>query len=68
MFTTADHEYMTLALRLAEKGLFSTTPNPRVGSFWPITGKLLGKALILKLANRMQKSWHCAMPSNTIPT
>ena len=31
MFTAADHEYMALALRLAERGLYTTTPNPRVG-------------------------------------
>lgn len=31
MFSAADHEYMALALRLAERGLYTTTPNPRVG-------------------------------------
>ena len=31
MFSAADHEFMALALRLAERGLNSTTPNPRVG-------------------------------------
>lgn len=31
MFSAADHEFMAQALRLAERGLFSTTPNPRVG-------------------------------------
>lgn len=31
MFSTADNEYMALALRLAEQGLDSTSPNPRVG-------------------------------------
>lgn len=31
MFSTADHTYMTLALRLAEQGLYTTQPNPRVG-------------------------------------
>jgi diaminohydroxyphosphoribosylaminopyrimidine deaminase/5-amino-6-(5-phosphoribosylamino)uracil reductase len=30
-FTAADHAHMAEALRLAELGLFSTTPNPRVG-------------------------------------
>jgi diaminohydroxyphosphoribosylaminopyrimidine deaminase/5-amino-6-(5-phosphoribosylamino)uracil reductase len=30
-FTAADHGYMARALRLAEQGLYSTTPNPRVG-------------------------------------
>ncbi|MCE9632574.1 MAG: bifunctional diaminohydroxyphosphoribosylaminopyrimidine deaminase/5-amino-6-(5-phosphoribosylamino)uracil reductase RibD [Methylophilales bacterium] len=31
MFTAADHAHMTQALRLAERGLYTTTPNPRVG-------------------------------------
>jgi diaminohydroxyphosphoribosylaminopyrimidine deaminase/5-amino-6-(5-phosphoribosylamino)uracil reductase len=31
MFSAADHEFMTRALRLAEQGLYGTSPNPRVG-------------------------------------
>jgi diaminohydroxyphosphoribosylaminopyrimidine deaminase / 5-amino-6-(5-phosphoribosylamino)uracil reductase len=31
MFSASDHAYMAQALRLAEKGLYSTSPNPRVG-------------------------------------
>ncbi len=31
MFSRHDHECMSLAIRLARKGLFSTDPNPRVG-------------------------------------
>jgi len=31
MFSAADHEFMARALQLARKGLFTTTPNPRVG-------------------------------------
>ncbi|HQR04223.1 MAG: bifunctional diaminohydroxyphosphoribosylaminopyrimidine deaminase/5-amino-6-(5-phosphoribosylamino)uracil reductase RibD [Proteobacteria bacterium] len=30
-FSAADHGHMTRALRLAARGLFSTSPNPRVG-------------------------------------
>ena len=30
-FTADDHAYMTRALALAERGMFTTTPNPRVG-------------------------------------
>ncbi|MDR2837525.1 MAG: bifunctional diaminohydroxyphosphoribosylaminopyrimidine deaminase/5-amino-6-(5-phosphoribosylamino)uracil reductase RibD [Azonexus sp.] len=30
-FTAADHQAMALALQLAERGLFTTSPNPRVG-------------------------------------
>lgn len=31
MFSPADYVFMSYALRLAEKGLYSTAPNPRVG-------------------------------------
>ncbi|MEZ5653597.1 MAG: bifunctional diaminohydroxyphosphoribosylaminopyrimidine deaminase/5-amino-6-(5-phosphoribosylamino)uracil reductase RibD [Burkholderiaceae bacterium] len=31
MFSEIDHDHMSRALALAERGLFSTTPNPRVG-------------------------------------
>lgn len=31
MYSAADHEWMTRALRLAEQGLYTTSPNPRVG-------------------------------------
>ena len=31
MFSAADHDFMALALRFARRGLYSTTPNPRVG-------------------------------------
>lgn len=30
-WSAADHRYMALALQLAEKGLYTTRPNPRVG-------------------------------------
>ncbi len=31
MFSTADHDFMSQALTLAEHGLYTTEPNPRVG-------------------------------------
>ena len=31
MFTAADHDFMARALELAARGLFTATPNPRVG-------------------------------------
>jgi diaminohydroxyphosphoribosylaminopyrimidine deaminase/5-amino-6-(5-phosphoribosylamino)uracil reductase len=31
MFSASDHDFMARALRLAELGLYTTTPNPRVG-------------------------------------
>lgn len=42
-FTAADHQYMAQALRLAERGLFTTTPNPRVGCVIVKDGKVMGE-------------------------
>jgi diaminohydroxyphosphoribosylaminopyrimidine deaminase/5-amino-6-(5-phosphoribosylamino)uracil reductase len=43
MFTPADREFMARALRLAERGLFTTTPNPRVGSVVVRDGEVVGE-------------------------
>jgi diaminohydroxyphosphoribosylaminopyrimidine deaminase/5-amino-6-(5-phosphoribosylamino)uracil reductase len=43
MFSAADHEYMALALRLAQQGFCTTTPNPRVGCVVVRDGKLVGE-------------------------
>ncbi|GAO36974.1 riboflavin biosynthesis protein RibD [Sulfuricella sp. T08] len=42
MFSAADHEFMARALRLAEKGLYTTTPNPRVGCVIVNDDKVVG--------------------------
>lgn len=42
MFSAVDHEFMALALRLAEKGLYTTTPNPRVGCVIVRDSKVVG--------------------------
>ena len=42
MYTPADSEYMALALRLAEQGLYSTSPNPRVGCVLVKDGRVIG--------------------------
>ncbi|UJP04841.1 MAG: bifunctional diaminohydroxyphosphoribosylaminopyrimidine deaminase/5-amino-6-(5-phosphoribosylamino)uracil reductase RibD [Nitrosomonas sp.] len=42
MFTAIDHLYMAHALRLAERGLCTTTPNPRVGCVIVRDGQLMG--------------------------
>ncbi|HRE17814.1 MAG TPA: bifunctional diaminohydroxyphosphoribosylaminopyrimidine deaminase/5-amino-6-(5-phosphoribosylamino)uracil reductase RibD [Rhodocyclaceae bacterium] len=42
MFSPADHAYMAQALRLAERGLFTTTPNPRVGCVLVKDGLVVG--------------------------
>jgi diaminohydroxyphosphoribosylaminopyrimidine deaminase/5-amino-6-(5-phosphoribosylamino)uracil reductase len=43
MFTPADREFMARALRLAERGLFTTTPNPRVGAVVVRDGEVVGE-------------------------
>ena len=43
MFSPLDHEYMTRALRLAEQGLATTTPNPRVGCVIVRDGAIVGE-------------------------
>lgn len=48
MFTAADHQYMSQALRLAEQGLYTTTPNPRVGCVIVKDGKVIGEGAHLK--------------------
>ncbi|MDR2240821.1 MAG: bifunctional diaminohydroxyphosphoribosylaminopyrimidine deaminase/5-amino-6-(5-phosphoribosylamino)uracil reductase RibD [Zoogloeaceae bacterium] len=42
-FTAADHDFMARALRLAEQGLFTTTPNPRVGCVLVRDGAVVGE-------------------------
>ncbi len=42
MFSAADHQHMAQAMRLAEKGLFSTSPNPRVGCVMVQAGEIVG--------------------------
>jgi diaminohydroxyphosphoribosylaminopyrimidine deaminase / 5-amino-6-(5-phosphoribosylamino)uracil reductase len=43
MFTPTDREFMARALRLAERGLFTTTPNPRVGCVIVRGGEIVGE-------------------------
>lgn len=42
MFSSADYAFMSYALRLAEKGLYSTTPNPRVGCVITNNNEIVG--------------------------
>ncbi len=42
MFTSADHELMGQALELAGRGLYTTTPNPRVGCVVVAGGMIIG--------------------------
>jgi diaminohydroxyphosphoribosylaminopyrimidine deaminase / 5-amino-6-(5-phosphoribosylamino)uracil reductase len=48
MFTHSDHNFMTRALRLAELGLYSTMPNPRVGCVIVKDGVIVGEGAHLK--------------------
>ncbi len=42
-FSAADSSYMAQALRLAEHGLYTTTPNPRVGCVLVRDGRVVGE-------------------------
>jgi len=42
MFTAADHEFMGRSLDLARRGLYTTTPNPRVGCVLVKGGAVVG--------------------------
>lgn len=42
-FSQEDHAFMARALRLAERGLYSTSPNPRVGCVVVKNGRILGE-------------------------
>jgi diaminohydroxyphosphoribosylaminopyrimidine deaminase/5-amino-6-(5-phosphoribosylamino)uracil reductase len=42
MYTPDDNEWMAQALRLAEQGLYSTSPNPRVGCVLVADGEIVG--------------------------
>ncbi len=43
MFSSDDHRYMTQAIELAARGLFTTTPNPRVGCVIVKNNEVIGK-------------------------
>jgi diaminohydroxyphosphoribosylaminopyrimidine deaminase/5-amino-6-(5-phosphoribosylamino)uracil reductase len=43
MFSAADHDFMAHALRLAARGLRTTTPNPRVGCVVVRGGRIVGE-------------------------
>ncbi len=47
-FSANDHSYMTRALQLAEQGLYTTQPNPRVGCVIVKDGKIVGEGAHLK--------------------
>ena len=48
MFTASDHVWMTRALRLAQQGLYTTMPNPRVGCVIVKNDVIVGEGAHLK--------------------
>ncbi len=42
-FSAADHTFMARALQLAQRGLYGTTPNPRVGCVIVREGRVIGE-------------------------
>ncbi|HCU84240.1 MAG TPA: riboflavin biosynthesis protein RibD, partial [Methylophilus sp.] len=46
--SSQDIEWMTRALRLAARGLYTTTPNPRVGCVIVNHGQVVGEGAHLK--------------------
>jgi len=47
-FTLADREYMARAVRLARQGLYTTSPNPRVGCVLVKDGEIVGEGFHLR--------------------
>ena len=47
-FSASDHSFMAQALRLAERGLYTTMPNPRVGCVIVKDGVIVGEGAHLK--------------------
>lgn len=48
MFTADDYRFMSHALRMAEQGLYTTTPNPRVGCVIVKDGVIVGEGAHLR--------------------
>jgi diaminohydroxyphosphoribosylaminopyrimidine deaminase/5-amino-6-(5-phosphoribosylamino)uracil reductase len=47
-FSHSDHQFMAQAIRLAEHGLYTTSPNPRVGCVLVNNGKVVGEGYHVK--------------------
>lgn len=47
-FTVADREFMAHAIRLAKRGLYTTSPNPRVGCVLVKHGEIIGEGFHLR--------------------
>ncbi|PCK32051.1 bifunctional diaminohydroxyphosphoribosylaminopyrimidine deaminase/5-amino-6-(5-phosphoribosylamino)uracil reductase RibD [Pseudoalteromonas piscicida] len=48
LFTKQDHDYMSHAIALAKRGMYTTTPNPNVGCVIVKDGEIVGEGAHLK--------------------
>lgn len=48
LFSHYDHQFMAQAIRLAEHGIYTTSPNPRVGCVLVNNGKVVGEGFHVK--------------------
>jgi len=48
-FSASDYEYMALAIQLAEKGRYSTAPNPNVGCVLVKNNQIIGQGFHIKV-------------------
>lgn len=48
LFSHADHQFMAQAIRLAERGIYTTSPNPRVGCVIVKNDQIVGEGFHLK--------------------
>ena len=57
-----DYRLMARALQLAERGLWTTSPNPRVGCVLVRDAQIVGEGWHEKAARHMPKSMRCGLP------
>ncbi|XRP70193.1 hypothetical protein AAG927_004450 [Enterobacter hormaechei] len=55
-----DEMYMARAMKLAQRGRFTTHPNPNVGCVIVKDGEIVGKVFTIAQASRMLKCMPCA--------
>lgn len=55
-----DEMYMAQAMKLAQRGRFTTHPNPNVGCVIVKDGEIVGKVFTTAQASRMLKCMPCA--------
>ena len=59
-FSAVDHGMMARALQLAERGLWTTSPNPRVGCVLVRDGEIVGEGWHEKAGEPHARSMPCA--------